>query len=253
MPVQLPPVSPLINVAFNIARAKYRAQHTAWTNLSGTLAGRFNLWLATLSIQRQGDLDLLLRCMEDEFEANKAADLADTTGTDMTFHYQQTLSEIWVVGCYEFMRAFRQRDREAVAAGQRPSGVSELESFKSIIADLELLRMPMAKLEIAKDDKLKESLRLQRIGAEKAALDQIIYDRSDPARSHLMPSGPSQRGSSSWMATDHQTKTSRWIERRDLSDRLLALGNEVVPAGILEAQERAAGNNRPEGSARRAD
>src|SRR5271154_5233953 len=36
--------------------------------------------------------------MEDEFEANKAAEVADTTGSNMTFHHQMTLSEIWVWG-----------------------------------------------------------------------------------------------------------------------------------------------------------
>jgi len=37
-----------------------------------------------MNLQRQGDLDLLLRCMEDEFEANMAADAADTSGSNMT-------------------------------------------------------------------------------------------------------------------------------------------------------------------------
>src|SRR6266853_4619249 len=101
--MNLPPVSPMINVAFNVSRAKYHAEHTAWTNLSGVLSGRFNLPIAMMNIQRQGDLDLLLRCMEDEFEANKAAEIADTTGSNMTFHYQLSLSETWVVGCYEIL------------------------------------------------------------------------------------------------------------------------------------------------------
>jgi hypothetical protein len=161
--MSLPPVSPLINVAFNVARAKYRAEHTAWTNLSFILSGRFNLTVASSNIQRQGDLDLLLRCIEDEFEANKTAEIADTTGLDMTFHYQLALSETWVVGCYEILRAFRQRDRDALKACVRPSGVSGMESFKSIFADLELLRMPMTKFEIAKDDKLKEPLHCRKV------------------------------------------------------------------------------------------
>jgi hypothetical protein len=232
--MSLPPVSPLIALAFNAARAKYRAEHTAWTNLSGALSGRFKLIIALMNIQRQGDLDLLLRCMEDEFDAETAAQ-----DRNMTFHYQQTLSEIWVGGCYEILRAFRQRDRDAVKAGLRPSDVSDMESFKSILADLELLRMPVAKFEIAKDKELKEPLRMQRIGEDEARSDETFYDRNDPARSHLMPSGPSGRGSAVWLAFDHLTMRQRWIERRDLADRLLALGNEIVPAGILEAQEAA--------------
>ena len=238
--MNLPAVSPLINVAFNVSRAKYRDEHTAWTNLSGVLSGRFNLPIAMMNIQRQGDLDLLLRCMEDEFEANKAAEIADTTGSNMTFHYQLTLSEIWVVGCYELLRAFRQRDRDALKAGARTSGVSEMEAFKSIFADLELLRIPMTKFEIAKDDKLKEPLPLQRMPANNNATDQTTYDSKDPARYHLMPSGMSPRGSARWVALDHLTRREYWIERRDVAERLLAMGNEIVPAGILEAQEQAA-------------
>jgi hypothetical protein len=150
------------------------------------------------------------------------------------------LSEMWIVGCYEVMRAFRQRDRESIGAGARSSGVSELESFKSIFADLELLRMPMAKFEIAKDDKLKEPLAFNMSPAIEGAPDRSFYDSKNPARYHIMPNGLSPRGSAVWLALDHLTSREYWVERRSLAERLLALGNEVVPAGILEAQERAA-------------
>ncbi len=243
--MNLPPVSPLINLAFNVARAKYQIDRTAWTNLSGVLSGRFNLPIAMMNIQRQADLDLLLRCMEDEFEANKAAEIADTTGSNMTFHYQLSLSETWVVGCYEILRAFRQRDRDARKAGVRSSGVSDMKAFKSIFADLELLRMPMTKFEIAKDDKLKEPLPLQRGPPNDDASDQTFYDSKDPARYHLMPNGLSPRGSAIWLALDHLTRRQYWVERRDLAERLLAMGKEIIPAGLLEAQEREAQQNIP--------
>jgi hypothetical protein len=234
--MSLPSVSPLINIAFNAARAKYRAEHTAWTNLSYVLSGRFNLPVAMMNIQRQGDLDLLLRSMEDEFEANKAAEIADTTGSNMTFHYQMTLSEIWVVGCYEVLRAFRQRDRDAQKVGARTSGVSEMEEFISIFSDLALLRMPMTKFEIAKDDKLKEPLTMQKLPPNNDATDQTTYDSKDPARYHIMPRGMSSRGSVCWGALDHLTKREYWVERRDLAERLLAMDSKIVPAGILAAQ-----------------
>jgi hypothetical protein len=236
MSPKLPPVSPLINAAFNVARAKYRAEHTTWTNFSTVLSGRFNLLVATMNIQRQGDLDLLLRCMEDEFEANKTAEIADVTGLNMTFHYQNTLSEIWVVGCYEILRAFRQRDRHAQKVGARTSGVSEMEAFRSIFSDLELLRVPMTKFEIAKDDKLQELLKMEKVPLNNNAIDQTVYDRRDPARYHIMHSGMSPRGSLCWRALDHLTNREYWIERRDLAERLLAMGADIVPAGILEAQ-----------------
>lgn len=61
--MNLPPISPMINSTFNLARAKNQAEHRAWTNLSAVLSGRFNLPIAMMNIQRQGDLDLVLRCM----------------------------------------------------------------------------------------------------------------------------------------------------------------------------------------------
>src|SRR5882757_3831642 len=102
-------ISPLINTTFLLARARHAALHKQWTELSALLSGRFNLYVAMVNIQRQGDLDLVLRCMEDEFEENVARDKADTTGLEMAFHFQLMLSEAWVLGCYEIFRAFRQR------------------------------------------------------------------------------------------------------------------------------------------------
>lgn len=233
---QLPPISPYINTAFVFARAKLTAEHTAWTNLSGILAGRFNLFPAVMNIQRQGDLDLLLKCMEDEAEANKAAEAADATGLVSIFHYQLMLSEAWVVGCYEFLRAFRQRDSDAVKEGKRPSGVSDMEEFKSLFADFELLRMPMTKFEIAKDKAMREPLALQRIGDPSS---QTFYDSKDPWRSHMMAIDISARGSVRWLLVDHATRAQRWVERRELAERLLAMGTTITPAGILEAEERA--------------
>jgi hypothetical protein len=140
----LPPVSPLLNSLFNVARAKYRAEYKAWVQLSYRLSRRFNLVTALSSIQREGDLDILLRCLEDECNMNE-----DASGMDFSFHYQMMFSETWIVGCYEILRAFQQRDS---------SGVFEWHEFKSIFTDLELLRMPIAKFEIAKDNKLKQSI-----------------------------------------------------------------------------------------------
>jgi len=232
----LPPVSPLLTTIFNIARMKYRTEHQAWIRLSFALSGRFNLLTASINIQRQGDLDLLLRCLEDEYDAQKAA---TETPENNVYHYQLMLSETWVLGCYEILRAFRQRDNEAREAGVATSGVSGMDSFKSIITDLELLRIPMAKYEIAKDNKMKQPLPMRKFGDGDDVAPQF-YDPKDPARYHIMPAGMGPRGSAMWQALDHQTNREYWIERRDLSDRLLALGKVITPAGMLEAQERAA-------------
>jgi hypothetical protein len=239
---QLPPVSPYIASAFQIARAKYHVKHASWTDLSARLAGRFSLPIAMIGLQRLGDLDLLLRCMEDEFQANKATEAADKLGLDHTFHYQVMLSEGWVVNCYEILRAFRQRGYEANLGAD---GVSALATFKSIFMDLEFLRMPIAKYEIAKDSRMKEPLTMRAFPPNNDATDEHIYDKKNPTRSHIMPTGVSCRGSMTWLVLDHSVPREYWVERQDLADRLLALANEVVPAGILEAQRAATGERKP--------
>lgn len=230
-------VSPILSSAFAVAKIKYHDHHVAWTKLSALLAGRFALAIAAISLQRQGDLDLLLRCLEDEFESGKAT---NSTGVDFTFHYQIMLSESWIVGCYEILRAFRQRDSERKLAAD---AVSVLPSFKALFADLELLRMPMAKYEIAKDRRMKHPLGFVARPENDETINETVYDKNDPSRAHRMPTGVSERGSVTWLALDHSGPREYWIERRDLADRLLALQNEIVPAGILEAQRAAARND----------
>jgi len=61
-----------VNSLFNIARAKYVAERKAWVDLSFRLSGRFGLVTAAMSIQREGELDLLLRCLEDEFDLGRS-------------------------------------------------------------------------------------------------------------------------------------------------------------------------------------
>jgi hypothetical protein len=228
-----PPVSPLLNELFNVARAKYRAENEAWVQLSFRLSGRFNLVTAAPTIQREGDLDLLLRCLEDEFSTNN-----DTSGVDFSFHYNVMFSETWIVGWYEILRAFKQRDREAAKARRATSGVSELAEFESIFADLELLRMPIAKFEIAKDEK-QQPMPMRRVGDDEAKPIQF-YDPKDPGRFHIMPTAVSRRGSVMWLALDGRNSRQHWVERRDLADRLLSLLRLVKGAGELAAEKNAA-------------
>lgn len=235
-----PPVSLLLNSIFNVARAKYKAENEAWVQLSLRLSGRFKLVTAMSSIQREGNLDILLRCLEDEFDVNK-----DTSGMDFSFHYQMMFSETWIVGCYEILRAFRQRDREAAAAGKSTSGVSELDEFKSIFTDFELLRMPMAKFEIAKDNKLEQPLPMCRVGdGETKPIE--FYDPKDPDRYHIMPKGVSARGSAVWLALDARSSRQHWVERRDLADRLLFLLKLIEGSDELEAEQNAAAQALPQ-------
>jgi hypothetical protein len=94
-----------ITSAFFIARARYRDLHAAWVDLSARLAGRFSLPVAMMSLQQRGDADLLIRCMEDEFDPETAKSASNVGLTEFSYHYQKMLSEAWIIGCYEIFRA----------------------------------------------------------------------------------------------------------------------------------------------------
>lgn len=235
--ISLPSVSAHITSAFLIARTKYRDLHTAWIDLSMRLAGKFSLPIATINLQRQGDADLLIRCMEDEFDPERVRDSSNII--EFSPHYQIMLSEAWIIGCYEILRAFRQRDRELAKQTRAASGISETQTFRSLFLDFELLRMPIAKFEIANDKDIERgAMKMIRHPLNEDAKDQYDYIYTDPARSHLMPSGISSTGSSMWYATDN-TGAGRWLERRNLSDRLLSLRQETESAGLREARFKA--------------
>lgn len=234
-----PTVSLLLSSSFTIARAKYNDEYKAWIDLSFRLSGRFNLVPAIVSLQREGDLDLVLRCLEDEQSTNKGA-----PEVGFAAHYQMMFSEAWIMGCYEILRAFRQRDSEAATIGKPTSGVSDLDEFKSIFSDFELLRVPFAKFEVAKDNKLKQPLPMQAVGNGDTNPIEF-YDPNDPNRFHITPRGMSARGSAMWLAVDGLNLRQHWVERRDLADRLLSLAKLVKGAGELEAEQKHMAQTKP--------
>jgi hypothetical protein len=198
------------------------------------------------NVQRVGELDMVLRAMEEEFSAQQSL----PSGMSFGFHHQMTLSETWVIICYEALRALRQREEEAanIARAQKrepaPDDISALPSFRQIFLDLELLRMPMAKYEIAKDKTMKSPLTMRAVPPTGVSNDRV-YDKADPTRSHIMPTGLSDRRSATWLVFDHSAPNQYWVERRDLSDRLLALNKEIEPAGLREARIAAEGGAGP--------
>ncbi|MCW2285144.1 hypothetical protein M2323_003038 [Rhodoblastus acidophilus] len=230
----LPLVSPLLTGLINIAREKYKAENEAWVQLSLLLSGRFNLDAALISLQWQGEVDILLRCLEDEINIKSNA-----SEPDFSSHYLLMLSETWVVGCYEILRAFYQRDRDAAKAGMPKSGVSDIDEFRLIFNEFEILRMPMAKYEIAKDYELKHPLPMWGVDDDESKPPEF-YDPKDPSRFHIMPRGLSPRGSARWLAFDVRNSRQHGVERRDLADRLLSLLKSVKGAGELEAEQNAA-------------
>lgn len=123
-----------------------------------------------------------------------------------------SLSEMWIGQVYEIVRLARERKL-----------IADSDFFEALAHDFRLLRVPMEKHEIAQDRSLMASVPMSRTPAREGDVD-YRYDKKDPLRAHVMPTGISQRGSMQWLAIDISAALSqRWIERRDLSDRVLQL------------------------------
>jgi hypothetical protein len=188
------------------ARARQQGVVSQWNKVSWHLGPRLGDSLLVLTIQQQGETDSVLRCVEDELadpERRKKIDFVTTP--------YWTMSAYWIGAIYEVLRLLRERKL-----------MSEPEA-EPIFKDFELLRIPLEKHEIAKDRNFAEPVRMSRVPLNEEGDDYYTYDPRSPERAHIMPSGLSQRGSLTWQVIESTNHSSRWIERRSLSDRILNL------------------------------
>jgi hypothetical protein len=222
-------VAQLITGAFRLAAARYPELYEKWIKLSFRVGSLLPNSLLFFSIQKCGELDMVLRCMEDDFTPPQA----DTGDLEMlSFTYQSMLSELWVGSVYEIFRLLKSRKL-----------VDDNVAFRALEYDLRLLRVTLEKHEIAADYKLSEPLVMQRQPSKEGERDCYQYLKSDQKRSHIMPSGVSRRGSLIWHVIDVSCKKSYWLERRALSERIVALWaplaeQDAVPDGTNDLRER---------------
>ena len=210
-------VNEYLVAAFAEAFNRHRQIAQAWTTISPWIGGRLPHSLLMVSIQREGRVDVVLRCLEDECAAYHAR--RETPKNILIFDHLRTLSDYWLSAMYETFRLLQSR-------GLADKG----EAFASIFHELELVRMGIDKHEIPKDQKLVEPLAMVRVPALPHDKEGYIYDKNDPKRGHIMPMGMSERGSPMWQVIDHLADRSFWIERCNLSDRMLDLWKDAKPA-----------------------
>jgi len=198
-------VSAHLHAAFVLSLAKYSQLHETWINASVQIGDQLPNSMLMFSVQNAGRLDILLRSMEDEFSS---------VTPDLSFSHQALLSELWIGHVYEFVRLLNEREL-----------APQHNDFIPLFRDLTLVRIPLEKHEIAGDRKLKESINMVRHPPSNDATDVYKYSSGDKTRSHISPCGMSQRGSLMWMVLDIKSTPpqSYWIERRNLSDRILAI------------------------------
>jgi hypothetical protein len=198
-------VSKMIAGAFEQAAQTHASLHEAWIRVSVRLGGVLPDSRLMSSVQNDGRLDLVLRCMEAECLAGAQEGLFES-------HYQRVLSEVWVGSVYETLRLIVERNREAAT-----------DEVHALAEDFRLLRVPLEKYEIASDRQLAAPLQLQRQPQKNDQSDLYEYSQDDPKRAHIMPTDLSSRGSVRWHVIDLKGGQDRWIERRSLSDRIIAL------------------------------
>lgn len=202
-------VRQIVCQAFYCSAIKHSDEHKRWVNLSHDLGSRIAEG-AVLSIQCLGDLDIIVRAMEDELVEQGFAEPDVMEFPALTL--QSHLSDVWVGGAYEIFRLAKSRLQEDAEAVQLHDA-------------LRLLRIPLEKYELPKDDKLKDVVRMAPLGGGED--DVRIYDKNDKSKSHLIPRSLSNLGSAMWLAIDIANQSQHWLERRDLSDAILRYGEKL--------------------------
>jgi hypothetical protein len=135
--------------------------------------------------QHQSDYwtDLILRKVEDEAVV-LLAQQSENQPVDSLPTFQISLSRMWVLSTYEGVRLAHE-----TAAGRNNAKLAELRRR------LEMVRVPLAKQEIANDQKIKDAITLVRVGPPKeaaflieriGALEQGAPLLSGAQREHVM-------------------------------------------------------------------
>jgi hypothetical protein len=206
-------VGTMLQEAFHRASAEYPELAAAWVKISFRVGSRLPQSALVATLQRDGQVDVLLRCIEDELAAATRKNQSEK-GV-FVFHYMNTLASYWLGGMYETCRLLRERKL-----------AEEGDLFAAIFHKLELVRMPLEKHEIAKDKGLKQPLQMQRQPPNNDDTDLYLYDPEDQKRAHIMPMGASDRGSVMWKVIDLKNQSELWVERRAISDQVLELWSD---------------------------
>ena len=117
------------------------------------------------------------------------------------------LSEIWVGSTYGIVRLLQERK------------VMVDNTIRELGRDLRLVRIPLEKHQIAADNMLNSPLYLT---AGSSPQNVYEYKKGDRNRAHIMPAGFSGRGSAIWHPIRTSDRAHRAIERRGLSEELVA-------------------------------
>lgn len=198
----------LLLAAYGMAMANHQELHQKWISISfklGPIAGTVH----TISLQRIGRLDMMLRLLEGE--RLEMMRVEPSNEPEWSLDLQFALSENWLLSAYEVARAAKKPFK---ASGKDASRLLKLEHRLAVV------RMPIAKGVIQGMDK-----KLQKDSPPvlvKAGDDTLELYQDDG--SYIMPQGLcAETGAALWYPVDMTAGQTVAICRRDLSDEMLSL------------------------------
>jgi hypothetical protein len=154
-------------------------------------------------------VDLILRKMEDETFVRLRDPVAGEQ-VDILPTFQSTLSCMWVLSTYEAIRLAHETD-----AGRTHAKLPTLRRR------IEMVRVPIAKHEIANDQRIKDPITLVSLGPGDPKPQS--YSGKDPSPYYPPYLVETATGSTAWRVFDSKTGQTIDISRRALSDEMLAL------------------------------
>lgn len=196
----------LIEGAFLLGRQRNQDLARRWVAASFHIGGLLPRSSLTVSVQRVGELDIVIRCMEDELKTQ------DPNEIGFKLNYLVTLSEIWIGSAYEIVRLLSERELAPQNA-----------KFQTLSHELRLLRVPIEKHQIAADNRIDGEIVLETGPVGSDNIKEYVYKKEDKDRSYVVPTGITERFSVEWVAIDTQNGRSFWIERRYISDKFLSI------------------------------
>lgn len=200
-------VTKLVTKAFAQASLGQRQIHERWIKVSTKLGNLIPQSSLLVSVQSLGNLDTVIRMMEEEAIHRKDT---DPFAEAVAWNHKRLLSEMWVSSAYEIIRLLHYKKLTPIT--------SEL---NELLFDLELLRMPTEKVALTRGRKQSTQIAMKPVLVTRNNSDSI-YEMQDSHRAHILPAGTSGRGSHLWLIVDENLNTEEWVERINLSDQFLS-------------------------------
>jgi len=163
-------VSSLIQLAFQFSASEMPELHHTWIRVSFTIGGKLPDSLLAPTVQRLGELDMVLRSMENDASPSPDSALSDPYA--MT--HLAMFSEFWIGGVYEVLRLLEERKL-----------APKTDAFRQLADDFRLLRIPLEKHEIASQGQLSAPLEMQRGLGPNSIGEPYFYSKQDSKRAHI--------------------------------------------------------------------